>query len=61
MQKIELKLEWNADHYDVYIPTIGEGIQATGQTQREALANASVVISHYQFAELEKQKQLKTA
>lgn len=49
-----LKLEWNTDHFDVYMPEIGEGIQATGKTQNDALANASIVISRYQFAQLEK-------
>lgn len=60
MQELNLKLEWDTDHYDVYILELGQDIQATGKTQNEALANASVVISRYQSTQTGNQEK-KTA
>jgi predicted RNase H-like HicB family nuclease len=51
-----IRLEWNIDHYDVFIAELGKGIQATGKSREEALRHADEAISRSQFAQLEKQK-----
>ncbi len=44
-----IRLEWNEDHYDVFVSELGEGVKATGKDREEALRHADETISRFVY------------
>lgn len=51
-----IRLQWERDHYDVYVVELGEGIHATGNNRQEALQNLNKSIYVYEKKQKEEKE-----
>ena len=51
-----LRIEWDSDHFDVYIPELGPGVHATGLTFQEAEIHGNEAIARALIAQWEQEQ-----